>query len=606
MRYPITPDYMAAAGEFLTPLYQNLEDYIIQKICEQFKTGEANATAIELIRQLQRRGLKLDEIEKRIKKTLKISQTQLDKIFGDAIARNQAYYGDVFDKLGLVGEDEVLSDMFSEAMSIARQTESQFFNLTRSMGFAVRGLDGTVQFQPIAQAYQTVLDSAEVKILSGAESYDVAIRQAVKDLSDSGIQVVDYASGHHDRIDVAARRAIMTGVTQISAKHSDIAAEEAKTQYREVSAHRGARDNGLAWQNHKSWQGKVYSVQVGDKYPSIYAVCGLGEVDGLCGANCRHIYYPFWDGISERTYTDEELAKIDPPPIEYQGKKYSFYQATQQQRKIERALRAVKRRMVGDESAGQSEAYKADAAKYRRLNEEYDNFTKAAGLRSQKERSYIPEFGPKEAKEALKVAGGEKKTASSKTSAAMPSAAKSEVVVTNTPKKPTKAVFGYNDVTQEWVNNATPNSHTVKELNEFVQDGVRYKVDGKDVKFIYDKHEREVAELLERKYGGEIYLMPEVSGSISNVHTPDYLFRGERLDLKTLIKGTSKNAIYSRLNESQKQADNFIIDLTNSPLGKNEVIRQAKEVFDSYNARGVKRVFLLDEDDIFMVLERKK
>ena len=404
MKYPITPEYIQAAGEFLTPLYNSLEDYIIQKICEQFKTGEANATALELIRQLQRRGLKLDEIEKRIKQTLQISQTQLDNIFNDAVTRNQAYYGDVFDKAGLVGEDEMLSDMYQEAMSIAHQTEGQFRNLTQSLGFAVRGLDGTVKFESVAQAYQSVLDTAEVRILSGADSYNVAIRDAVKALTDSGIQVVDYATGHHDRIDVAARRAIMTGVTQISAKHSDMAAEDVKTPYREVSAHRGARDKGTGWQNHKNWQGKVYSIRAGDIHPSIYAVCGLGEVDGLTGANCRHMYYPFWEGISERTYTDEELKNIDPAPIEYQGQKYTMYEATQMQRKLERALRAVKRRLIGEKAAGLDEAFKADAAKYRALDAEYDNFTKAAGLPSQKERAYIQEFGPKEAKEALKAA----------------------------------------------------------------------------------------------------------------------------------------------------------------------------------------------------------
>lgn len=404
MRYPISPEYMQAAAEHLTPLYQNLEDYIIEKICEQFKTGEANATALELIRELQRRGLKLDEIERRIKQTLKISQQQLDNIFNDAIERNQAFYGEAFSKAGLVGAEEDLESMFQEALAIAQQTEQQFVNLTQSMGFAVCGIDGQIHFQPIAEAYQTVLDRATVRILSGTDSYDVVIRQAVRDLSDSGIQFVDYASGYRNRADVAVRRAVMTGVTQISAKHSDMAAEELETPYREVSAHRGARDTGIGWQNHKNWQGKVYSVETGDIYPSIYAVCGLDEVDGLCGVNCRHMYYPFWEGISERTYTDEELANIDPPPIKFDGKEYSYYEATQEQRRIERALRSIKRRMIGDKAAGQEDAYTADAIKYRRLNEEYDRFTKAAGLPSQKERSYIQEFGPKEAQEAIKAA----------------------------------------------------------------------------------------------------------------------------------------------------------------------------------------------------------
>ena len=88
MKYPISPEYIQAAGEYLTPLYQGLEDYIIEKICEQFQTGQANATALELIRELQRRGLDLKEIEKRIRKTLGISTKELESIFQDAITRN--------------------------------------------------------------------------------------------------------------------------------------------------------------------------------------------------------------------------------------------------------------------------------------------------------------------------------------------------------------------------------------------------------------------------------------------------------------------------------------------------------------------------------------
>lgn len=410
MKYPITPEYVQAAGEYLTPLYQDLEDYVIQKICEQLKiSGEANATALELIRELQRRGLDLKEIEKRIRKTLGISQKELNNIFQDAITRNELFYGDVLNKMELVGEAYQLEAMRLEADAIARQTMGEFVNLTQSMGFAIQDTSGAVNFYPIKEAYQKALDKAAVQVLSGADSYDVAIRQAVKSLSDSGIQVVDYESGHHDRIDVAARRAVMTGVVQISSKYTEQMAEDIPTPYREVSAHSGARDvdKPNPWSNHKKWQGRVYSVRDGDKYPSIYAVCGWGQVDGLEGANCRHVHHPFWDGISKRSYTDEELEDIDPQPFTYQGKEYTHYQATQQQRKIERALRAVKRRMLGEKAAGLEDAYKASAVKYKRLNEEYDRFSAAAGLRPQRERANIPEFGAKEAREALKAASNQ-------------------------------------------------------------------------------------------------------------------------------------------------------------------------------------------------------
>ena len=154
MKYPISPEYVQAAGEYLTPLYQELEDYIIEKICEQFQTGQANATALELIRELQRRGLDLKEIEKRIRKVLGISTKELESIFQDAITRNELFYGDVMDKMGLVGESYELEAMRFEADAIARQTIGEFVNLTQSMGFAIPDANGQIVFSPIKEAYQ--------------------------------------------------------------------------------------------------------------------------------------------------------------------------------------------------------------------------------------------------------------------------------------------------------------------------------------------------------------------------------------------------------------------------------------------------------------------
>ena len=147
----------------------------------------------------------------------------------------------------------------------------------------------------------------------------------------------------------------------------------------------------------------MYSIYVKDKYPSIYEVCGLGQVDGLCGVNCRHLYHAFVEGVTERTYTDEELENLDPPPFEFEGRKYTMYEATQKQRQIETALRKVKREAIAAKARGDDEEYTSLAIRYKRLNDEYHTFSKAAGLREQLERGNIPEFGADESKALLKA-----------------------------------------------------------------------------------------------------------------------------------------------------------------------------------------------------------
>lgn len=394
MKYPITPDYLASAPDPLARLYADLEADILRDICRRFAlSGEATESAIAQIKILQERGFDLKSIESAIKKTLKMSEKELQDIFDRAVDRNRKYYDEVIYKSNIVNAD--FRGIDRELEAVKKQTADEFANLTQSLGFAIR-VGREVEFLPIAKVYQKILDDASLQVSSGSIDYNTAIRTAVKRLTDSGLQMVDYASGWHNRADVAARRAVMTGVSQLSAQYAEQAATVLKTDLREVTAHQGARDTGTGWQNHKSWQGKVYSVKAGDKYPNIYEVCGWGEVDGLEGANCRHHHFPFVEGVSERTYTDEQLANIDPPPFEYQGRKYTAYEATQKQRQIETAMRKCKREIIGYESAGQLEEAQASSIRLDRLSKEYKAFSKVAGLRTQPERARVQGYGTKD------------------------------------------------------------------------------------------------------------------------------------------------------------------------------------------------------------------
>lgn len=406
MKYPITPEIMYSLPLPLMRLYQRLEEQILEDICSRVAmTGEMTETAIEHIRSLQRRGYDYKKINEYIRKTLKLTQSEFDAAWNKAVQRNQQYFDTLIDDNLILGENNFNADLFvQEINAIEMQTLGELTNITRSMGFAYRAPDGTVKVDDIGRMYQRVLDDALMRVESG-QSYNVAIRDATKMLTDSGLQYVDYESGWHNRVDVAARRAVMTGVTQLSRQYTEQTATLMDTPYREVTAHRGARDGEgkTPWASHKKWQGRVYSVRTGDIYPSIYEVCGLDEVDGLCGANCRHMYHIWIEGVSERTYTDEELENIDPPPFEFDGKQYTFYEATQKQRQVEASLRKVKRELIAAKGRGDDEEYTTKAVRYRRLNEEYKAFSKAAGLRPQYERGNIAEFGPKEAREAAKA-----------------------------------------------------------------------------------------------------------------------------------------------------------------------------------------------------------
>jgi hypothetical protein len=180
---------------------------------------------------------------------------RLGKLLDDVVERNQKYYSELIDLAGVTEPQRYINE--SDIDAIRRQTKEEFSNITQSMGFLLTEGGRKVNLPP-ARAYQWALDNAEMQIMSGGISHREAIKNAVKQLADSGIKIVDYESGHVDQVDVAVRRAVMTGVNQVCQKYAEQSVEYLETDLVEVSAHQGARDVGSVPANHKEWQGKVY------------------------------------------------------------------------------------------------------------------------------------------------------------------------------------------------------------------------------------------------------------------------------------------------------------------------------------------------------------
>ena len=393
MKWWANPDVLDAMPEYLAELYRALELTLLEEICKRLRVRDnLNQVTIADIKALRAHGVPLDEIKAAIRETTGLSERRLDALIKDAVARNQEYYSELITASKLTAPDVLVGA--AEVAAIRKQTLDEIKNITRSMGFLVDA--GRTMLAP-ARAYQWALDSAVLQMESGAISYGEAIETAIKQLADSGLRTVDYESGRSDSVDVAVRRAVLTGVGQLNDKYTDESAEYLDSPYVEVSAHAGARDKAKPhpWSSHKAWQGKVYyQSKHGEadplgKYPDLVATTGYGEADGLNGINCRHSRHVWVEGVSERTYTDAQLAALDPPPFEYQGQTYTHYEATQQQRKIERTIRKLKREEAAYKSAGDKEQLTLVRAKMRRLRQEYKDFSAAAGLRMQPERMKV-------------------------------------------------------------------------------------------------------------------------------------------------------------------------------------------------------------------------
>lgn len=281
-----------------------------------------------------------------------------------------------------------------------RNTEGLFENLT-----------GTTANTATRQ-FERALDRAWLQVQSGAFSQEAAIRTAIKDLSEKGIECIAYPSGHVDHMDVAVRRAAVTGANQSALRLQDALADEMDSDLVEVTAHAGAR-TGVGVANHAAWQGKIYSRSGNsEKYPPFVESTGYGSGAGLGGFNCRHSWFPFFEGISDPAYTQAELDEMNAPKYSYNGEKLTEYEASQKQRAIERNIRRWKREYKAMEAAGldTSEA----AGKLKRWQDKQKDFIAQTGLKRQTEREQVEGFGRRE---AAKVNAAAKKVTKSKINA---------------------------------------------------------------------------------------------------------------------------------------------------------------------------------------------
>lgn len=398
----IAPEKYNTLPEPMEALAERVEDEILQSICKRIaQDGYITATSEIQISALIDRGWSANDLMLKIAQLTDKSFLLIMQMYEDAAEESQRFDEEVYKKLGKkpvpIEKNERIQ---AEIKALAEQTHNTFRDFTGSLGFSVNR-NGKMEFLPLAKAYRYILDRAQMEILSGGFTGQEAIKRAVKDLAASGVKTVSYASGHADQLDVAVRRASVTGLNQIAEKMNDQTLEDFESPLVEVSAHGGARDKGTGWQNHKSWQGKVYYWKEKDKwnradlarkYPDFVSVTGYGQVDGIEGANCRHSKRVFVDGVSERMYTDKQLQSIDDPDFEYNGVKYSTYEATQRQRLLERTQRKYKRILRAFDEIGvkdNDEDYIALESRLEAVKKEYRNFSKAAELRLQPERARV-------------------------------------------------------------------------------------------------------------------------------------------------------------------------------------------------------------------------
>ncbi len=330
----LTPEYLEECADYILGLYDELDRAIIADISRRIvKTGGITATAAHQTDKVQQSGLLLEDVIRQIAAVNNFSEDEVKRLFNEAgilSIRNDAKPLIIAGKQTDVYLSKAMKDLLNANIS---KTNGYLRNLTMTTGSTA------------SNAYMEAVNKAMMKVQSGAFTPQQAIREAVKETAVDGNYVM-YPSGHRDRIDVAVRRSVMTGLNQSAAKLTEMYAADMGVEYYETTAHYGARPE------HVPWQGRVFKIEGSTaQYPNFYDSTGYGTGAGLCGWNCRHSFYPFWPGISLPAYTRDMLEEYDRPKYLYKGRKLTEYEVSQLMRANERSIRETKRELAGYKAA---------------------------------------------------------------------------------------------------------------------------------------------------------------------------------------------------------------------------------------------------------------
>ena len=389
----------------LLGLYQQLEDDIVADMVRRMlKMGFVSESTAYQAEVLQSAGILYEDILQMIADRTDASVAQVRALFEDAGVKTVEIDNDTHEAAGEAPADirqdggmkQVLETGYRKTLGTMRNLVSTTANTTQT-------------------AFLQACDRAYMQVSSGAFSYQDAIRMAVRNLADGGAYVT-YPTGHRDRIDVAVRRCVLTGVGQTAAAVAKKRAEDSGCQYMELTAHGGARPE------HARWQGQLVVISGkrtrkvidGLKVFTLEEI-GYGDGRGFKGWNCRHNWHPYYPGLSTPNYTPEEIAKLDEKSISYNGEKYTEYEISQMQRKGERKVRELKRRAVAlDEAAkntddpalkqGLNDDFSAVSVRLKDAEKTLKDFCRQTGRRNDTFRSQVNGFGRSTAQRAVQAA----------------------------------------------------------------------------------------------------------------------------------------------------------------------------------------------------------
>jgi len=538
----------------LIMIYSELETKLLDEIVSHFNINEefinSDYWRIEKISEL---GLMnenivkyIAEVTNRTSKEIKIALQKIAKENLNMNRLNEAYKGGFLEINPIILiQNQVIENLINFSYN---ELTNRFLEISNKIENATR------------EAYLDIVEKAYIQTTNGF-TYKDAIRNALLDLGDKGISTLTYKTidengnikgiRHYD-VEGTVRREIITASHNLTNEINRSIAEELDVEYLYLSEHIKCRPE------HFSWQGTII------KREELVKVTRYGEVDGLGGPNCKHYPTPYFGDARGK-----DLKQISLEDATEQ------YNLSQQQRYLERGIRKWKRKERIFKNADDKEYYKKCRNKVKEWQLRNKAFTE--------KNNFKRDFSRENVEKVTKIKNNDK-------------------IAKNVDREEKK--LSYTDITNEMYNLAKPNKGKVKKQKYFETDGRTYLVDGHNVVYKHDERELEVARLLNKTFGGNVKILPNINFP-QGIKSPDYLYKGEKTDLKRITSKRVNDCVKTALKNKEKQANNFIIDNTAQTVRNEDILKQIDEIYNSKGFGWIDKIYLLNDDKFIKIFKRK-
>lgn len=566
----LSEEALERLSERLVNRIEELNLYMIEKLGEQIvDIGTMTPSQLREVFQSVKYGNSLDDIAYQLADITNKNVKDIYAILEEVAKQSQEYARQFYEYKNIdfipFDENKILQQ---QVRTIAKATADEYLNMSKTFAYTFYSESGIKEFSSLSEIYQKVTDRAILSLSQGRESFDTVMKRTMRELTSQGLRTVDYASGYSRRADSSVRMNLMDGTRRLNRELQIQFGKEFDSDGVEISHHKNAAPDHIDTIDGQQFSTKGETTIDGITYKD-YDTVNNSLARHVGELNCYHYIYSIVLGVSKPLYSKEELEadkRANEEGFEFESKHYTMYEGTQLQRQIETKIRQYKDRQIGAKAIDDTDEVYHCEEKIRQLTQKYKELSDVSGLPTKVDR--------------LRVEGYKR-----------------------TMIKKNEISNNYRDVAQKWIDKATPNSHQVKDMDYFKHEGIKYEVDGKNVVLDYSKKEKEAAEWLENTFGGEIYMVPRINKP-NNISTPDFLWKGEKWDLKEIV-GKSGRAIDNALKRKKEQASNFILDITENNLDEQIFIKQIERIYHTSGREWIDKIILKKDVKVIAIYKRK-